>query len=329
MKLRELGERKIIEIFEEIFGRCKDVDLGIGDDAAVLDTRGKKMVLSTDMMVQSTHIPKEMTPWQMGNYVVNVNLSDIASMGARPIGMLLSFGLPGELDEEFVREMARGIDHACKEHNICIMGGDTKEASQIIISGTAIGETPGKFLTRSGARQGDLIGVTGKIGSAAAGFYCLVKELKIEPIISERFIKAALEPHARTTEGILLRDLASSCMDISDSLAFSLGEMVKGNNLGYEIHMDKIPVEAELTNIGQLAKVDIKDIVFFKGGDFELVFIVNPDNLGKLEESFVKKGCGFRIIGRITSKERTLVMEEGEKEELETVGYESFKSGIE
>ena len=172
MNLKELGERKIIEIFARNFRACDNEVVGIGDDAAVFEIDSDNyLVASTDVIIQSTHIPREMTPEQIGKYAVNVNLSDIASMGAKPLGLLLSFGLPETLDENFIEELSKGVNSACHDHGTCVLGGDTKRHSEIVISGTALGKVnKGLVLTRAGAKEGDIIGITGRIGSAAAGF---------------------------------------------------------------------------------------------------------------------------------------------------------------
>jgi thiamine-monophosphate kinase len=312
MNLEELGERKIIEIFAKNFDRCESEIVGIGDDAAVFAIDEENyLVVSTDLITQKNHMPRETTPEQIGRYAVNVNLSDIASMGAKPLGLLFSFGLPGELSDEFVEEISKGINEACKDHGTCVLGGDTKEHSEIVISGTALGKVKkDAFLTRAGAKDGDIIGVTGKIGSAAAGFYCLTKNIPD----AEKFIKAALEPRARVKEGEILAKYATACMDISDGLAFSLHEIAKASGQGFRVIYEKIPKEDGLERIAEQSGVSPEEIIFHKGGDFELLFTAPEEKFKEIE-----KEIDVTAIGEVIEKER-------KESELEPRGHDSFRS---
>jgi thiamine-monophosphate kinase len=326
MKLSDLGERKIIELFAKNFDECRGVIVGIGDDACVLEfNEGNYLVVSTDFISQKAHIPKEMSPKQLGRYVVNVCLSDITAMGAKPLGLVFSFGLPGDLDKDFVEELSKGINKACKEHEICTSGGDTKEHSEIVIAGTAFGKVEkDKFLTRDKARVGDLICVTGFVGLAAAGFYCLIKNMKIEKQISNRLTNAALEPRARVKEGVLLGSYANACMDISDGLAFSLCEIAKASKTGFLVYEDKIPVDEDVKKVSEALGISTREMVFHKGGDYELLFTISPERYDEMHEKMKKIGTDVIVIGEITREGREILNLNGEREDLEPRGYESF-----
>ncbi|MFQ5975278.1 MAG: thiamine-phosphate kinase [Candidatus Hydrothermarchaeales archaeon] len=325
MKLSDIGERKIIEIFAEEFkkNRCENVVVGIGDDATVLSWDDENyLVISNDMISKESHIPREMSPRQTGKYVVNINLSDIASMGAKPLSLVFSFGLPPDLDENFVVELSEGINEACKEHKTCILGGDTKEHSEIVISGTAFGIVEkDRLLTRSGAQIGDLICVTGSIGMAATGFYALINNLNLKKNVRERAIKAALEPKARMREGFILGKYANACMDISDGLAYSLYEISRMSNVGTMIYEDKMPVDEDVKTISKLAGVDIDEVVFHKGGDYELLFTISPEKYNSLVEEIETK---VGIIGEVTKEGLKILNSRNEIVDLEPRGYESF-----
>lgn len=325
MKLAQLGERKIIKIFEKNFkGKCRNVLAGIGEDACVLELNGSLLVASTDLITQHAHMPREMTPRQIGKFVVNANLSDIAAMGAKPLGLIFSFGLPRNLDEAFVKELARGIDAACREHATCVLGGDTKEHQEITIAGTAFGKVKkSNLLLRSNAKAGELICVTGKIGSAAAGFYCLTKNLKVNEKISKKFIKAALEPRARVREGMILSEYASACMDVTDGLAYSLHEIARASAKGFVVYENNIPVEPEINTISRLANITTREIVFHKGGDYELLFTISPEKFQLLKKK-MKKLAPVTVIGEVTKHETLITLADGRTEILSPRGYESF-----
>jgi thiamine-monophosphate kinase len=318
MNLKDLGERKIIEIFARNFDRCESEIVGIGDDAAVFEIDADNyLVASTDVIIQSTHIPREMTPEQIGKYAVNVNLSDIASMGSKPLGLLFSFGLPGDLSDEFVDELSKGVNDACKDHGTCVLGGDTKKHSEIVISGTALGRVnKDRVLTRAGAKTGDVIGVTGRIGSAAAGFHCLINGID-DP---NDFIKSALEPVARVKEGEVLSKYASACMDISDGLAFSLHEIARASKKGFKVSNEKIPFDSDIERIAEISGVATMEIILHKGGDFELLFTASKENFGKIE-----KEIEVTEIGEVTG-EGAILQKDGKDTELDSRGYDSFSN---
>lgn len=323
MKLSQLGERKIIKIFEKEFkARCKNAVIGIGDDACVVKFGGKYLAVSTDAIYQKTHIPREMTPRQIGNFAVNVNLSDIAAMGAAPLGLVFSFGLPSQLDENFVKELSKGINEACREHKTCVLGGDTKESDEIVIAGTAFGSAENKILSRDAAEVGDLICVTGSIGSAAAGFCCLTKNLKIGA--RKKLVRAALEPKARVREGILLGRYANACIDISDGLAFSLHEIAKASRVGFLVYEEKIPAGQGVAEAAELSGISLRELVFHKGGDYELLFTISQKKFERMEEKMRKTGTDVAVIGGVKKRGKKILNAKGEKEKLEPKGYEAF-----
>ena len=325
MKLSELGERGIIRIFAEVFGECEIAEVGIGDDAAVIRAGSSLVVASSDVIRAKTHIPREMTPEQTGSYAVNVNLSDLAAMGAKPLALLFSFGLPGNMDESYVRRLAQGIKQACDAYGVCVVGGDTKEHTELTIAGFALGiAEEGRWLTRSGAKAGDLLCITGSVGAAAAGFFCLTKG--IEHPDRERFIKAALEPKARVEEGLALAGRASACIDVSDGLAFSLHELARRSGVGFEIYEQRLPCPKGVREVAALAGVEEREVVFHKGGDFELLFTVSEEVLPELQEEFERRKLApISVIGRIVDEGGWLITEEGERTTLPARGYEAFR----
>ncbi len=325
MRLSELGERSTIELFALVLGSCEMAEVGIGDDAAVLRMGDALIVVSCDMVREKTHLPREMTPEQAGSYAVNVNLSDLAAMGARPEALLFSFGLPADKDEEYVRRLATGIKRACDAHGVCVAGGDTKEHSEVVISGFALGIAERGYLTRSGARPGDVLCITGSVGSAAAGFYCLTRG--IEHPDRENFLRAALEPQARVREGLLLAGRASACIDVSDGLAWSLHELARRSGAGFEVYEELLPCPEGVKEVAALAGVPEEEVVFHKGGDFELLFAADREVLPELIEEFKRrKLMPVTQIGRIVERGSWLVTEKGERRELPARGYDAFKS---
>ncbi len=322
MRMEDLGERKIIEKFLENITQDKGAVVGIGDDACVVEFGDEYLVISSDMLSRRSHFPWEMTPEQIGSYVVNANLSDIAAMGAVPFGMLVSLGLPRDLEEDFLEGIGRGIDGACRENEIHLLGGDSKEQEELVIIGTALGRAKKDgVLTRGGAKKGDLICTTGNIGSAAAGFYCLTHDIKINDLIN-----AAIEPEARVKEGQVLSKYASACMDISDGLAYSLHEMARWSGTGFLVREKDLPVDEILEKVAKTVEVPLREMVFFKGGDYELLFTIPEDAVEDAMKELKGFKAGATVIGEVTDGGGKLLTREGEMEDLEERGYDSFRN---
>ncbi len=325
MRLSELGERRAIKIFEEVYGECEKAVLAIGDDACVLELDSKHyLVASTDLLSRRTHFPLEMPPRIIGRYAVNACLSDIASMGAEPLGLLFSYGLPGDTQEEFIKEIAEGINEACRDHGTCVLGGDTKEQGELLITATALGKVrKDRLLLRRGARMGDLILVTGEVGTSAAGYHAIVNNLEAP----KRALEAAYKPNARIREGVLLGKYATSCIDVSDGVAFSLHEIARASDVGFRIYEDRLPVDHE--SLGIAADPGERDeILYHKGGEYELLFTVPGDRYETLREEFRSLGTRLSVIGEITTHGGEVVRPDGSVKQLEYRGYEAFKQPL-
>jgi len=321
MKLHDLGERGVIEKFLASIRTDNDAIVGIGDDACAVEFGGEYLVISSDLLSRRSHFPREMTPEQIGAYVINANLSDTAAMGATPFGILVSLGLPGDLDEDFVEGIAKGMDDACKKNDIHILGGDTKEQKELVIVGTALGRAEkNRILTRDGAKEGDLICVTGKLGSAAGGFYCLINDLK-----NDMLINAALEPKARVNEGKILSKYASACIDISDGLGYSLHEIAKLSGVGFVVREKDLPLDKELSEVSSQVNVPTMEMVFSKGGDYELLFTISPEKYDYASKELKEMGGVVTVIGEVTKNGGLLLNREGVLEDVEGSGYDAFR----
>jgi len=306
MKLSKLGERAIIEKV----GRFLD----IGDDAAFIRFGNGFLVLTTDTVYAPAHIPEEMTPEQIGKFIVTVNLSDLAAMGAKPLTFLLSYGGP---DMEFIkfRQIIKAADKQCRRFGIRLMGGDTKEMKELTLTGCAVGATKRPVL-RSGAGVGDIIAVTGDLGDAGICFELLRRNLKP----SRPLLKAALEPKPRVREGLLLGECANSMTDISDSLAVGLYSIAEQSQVGMHIDINKIPISKSASNTGREFNLNVIDHALYSGGDYQILFTVPEKNFGRIENSINVTG-----IGKVTGKGMRATRN-GRGFKLKKQGYEHFKS---
>ena len=302
LKVSDIGEKELINY---ILSKSKDI---FPDDTAVTEFSDTNLISTCDMLIESKHFPNEMSYFQMGFKAVTVNVSDLAAMGANPLGFLLSIALPKDLEFNHFKEIINGVINACDYYKIPFIGGDTNEASEIIISGTALGLCDKPLMKKSG-ELGDLICLTGDIGLAALGF-----NLKGDNI----YTKKSLEPLARLKEGIIIKNAgATSATDITDGLASELYEM-KPDSLGFMIYEDKLGISDEFKEISSKLDLNYLDLLLHVGEDFELLFTIgNDDDLD----------MDFKVIGEVNNSDKIqITLSNGEVSEIENRGYNHYVS---
>lgn len=308
MTIYELGETALVN---QIINRL-DIEF---EDCAIVDlTDTEYLVVTTDMFHRETDFPVEMSAWQIGWMCAAATLSDIAAMGARPQGMLISMGLP-DIESAFVDSMIEGMDACACECGTKIIGGDTDSHQELTICGTALGRVSKDWiLRRRGAITGDLVCVTGCPGMAGAGMAALGEGLTEQEIRDSIAVKKFFEPVPRIKEGIRLAEsgAVTSMMDNSDGLALSLHQLAEINGCGFLIRAELLPVPPEPD--GSL------DLALYAGGDFELLFTVMPDRLRGAMDA-----CKLTVIGEVTP-EGVFLEDDTTKEikEIEQRGYRSL-----
>lgn len=302
LKVSDIGEKELINY---ILSQSRDI---IADDTAVTPLSNSNLISTCDMLIESKHFPEKMSYFDMGFKSVTVNVSDLAAMGAEPLGFLLSIAVYKDFGADNFKKIIDGVISACEYYKIPLIGGDTNEASEIIISGTALGLCDNPLLKNT-SNDGDLICLTDKVGLAALGF-----ELSEDNI----YTKKSLKPLARLNEGKCIRKAnATSCTDITDGLASELYEM-KPDNLGFMIYEDKLEISDEFKEISSDLNLNYLDLVLHVGEDFELLFTINKDN--ELDIDFI-------VIGEVnTSDKIEITLSNGEVREIENRGYNHYVS---
>ena len=305
LKVSDVGEKELVKY---IIANSKDIT---PDDTAITKFTSTNLISTCDMLIQSKHFPEAMSYFDMGFKSVTVNVSDLAAMGAEPLGFLLSIAVPKDLDLDSFKEIIEGVLSACSYYSIPLIGGDTNEASEIIISGTALGLSDNPLLKNTYSKD-DLIVVTGDIGLAALGF-----NLDTQDNI---YVKNAIRPVARLNEGILIKDAgASSATDITDGLASELYEM-KRDGFGFMIYEEMLGVSDEYKHLAEKLNLDYLDLVLHVGEDFELIFTISEDNLKNLN-------IDYKVIGKVTDTDNIeLTLENGFVVEIRNKGYEHYVS---
>lgn len=325
MKLSDVGERALVEIARRVCRRGAKVRIGIGDDAAAIDIDDTCLVATTDMLVASAHFPPSTTPMQMGKKAVVVNLSDLAAMGAEPLGLIFSVALPSDLEVSFVERLVKGMDDAAREYSTYVVGGDLDESVEITIAGAAFGIARRReLLKRSGAKAGDIVAVTGKFGAASAGLKLLLEKLSATGY--RALVKAQLEPVARLKEGITLArsGMVTAAIDVTDGLAANLWQLARESRVRIIIDRAKIPEHPLAGKFATQHGCDLDDFVLFGGEDFELLFTVRPRGWEKVRLMLKRVGTTATQIGRVVGGKGVFVRRDGETLKLPDRGYEHF-----
>jgi thiamine-monophosphate kinase len=277
------------------------------------------------MLLEGVHFNLSWTdPRRLGRKSASVNFSDIAAMGGRPRYLLLSLGIPKNLPVEFVDNFMQGIIDRANEFGVSIIGGDTccSEAG-LVISITVLGEqAPDRVIRRTGAAPGDLIFVTGTVGSSAVGL-AMLKAGKTEEMT--HCVERHLDPSPRVLEGVALADagVPSAMIDISDGLLSDLGHILERSDAGARIRVDLIP--SAPGTAGHLSPDDLLDLVLSGGEDYELLFTAPPSKEAQIYSMFGTLGTAVTRIGEITAEHRLLLLNrEGVEAPCRRKGYDHF-----
>lgn len=286
------------------------VDLGVGDDSALLTPPpNQQLVVCVDTLVAGRHFPLDTSPHAIGWKSVAVNLSDIAAMGAKPHSILLALSLPS-IDEEWLAEFSAGLYECCEKYGVSLIGGDTTQGPNLTISVTALGFIEqGKAITRSGAKAGDLVVVSGSIGDASFALDHLGHPLQ----------QRLDYPTPRCELGGMLKNLASSMIDISDGLAQDLGHILKASHVGATIELTKLPIKKDLSHLPE--NVQWK-YALAGGDDYELCFTITMQNYEKLLQ--LHPNVTTTIIGQITQAQHLVFEKDGLDHPLQFQGYQHF-----
>jgi thiamine-monophosphate kinase len=334
MKISELGEFGLIDYISRMVSAAADTKTeswqeliqGISDDAAAWRGNTSIQLATVDSLVQGVHFTRDMTSWEeLGWKALAINLSDIAAMGGLPRYALVSLALPGDTEVEDVASLYKGMLELSRQFGVAIVGGDTDSAPLIAITVIVIGSTGTRdspLLTRSAARVGDRVAVTGHLGAAAAGLEMLSKGYRFGPEDVASLRHAFLKPFPRVAEGRLLVERGvRAAIDISDGLVSDLSHICRSSRVGARIKVDHVPVAPQvLANFGDRAL----EMALTGGEDYELLFTAPDDIVDAVKAA---TPCPITVIGEIVADETakvTLLDGEGKPFSLPKGGWEHF-----
>lgn len=295
-------------------------ELGVGDDAALLRvSEGKELVVSTDMLVSDTHFLADVDPFKLGHKTLAVNLSDLAAMGAVPRWATLSLSLPS-VDEDWLQRFSDGFFSLADDNGVELIGGDTTRGP-LNLCVTIMGEVPrGKALRRDGAKVGDDIWVSGKLGQAALGLANLQGKFKFYGEVRDECLKALHQPQPRVSLGLALRGIANSAIDISDGLLADLGHILERSHVGAEIEVESLPI------VDDGVEKDVAQHCALSGGDdYELCFTAPANERAVLAALAEQLKFPLTCIGHIKAELGCVVRDaDGKEMKIEKGGYDHF-----
>ena len=313
--LEALGEFGLIEHLTKHFKiKQKSTVKGIGDDAAVLDFKSKKIVVTTDLLVEQVHFDLSYMPLKhLGYKAIMVNLSDVYAMNANASQVTVSIAVSNRFPLEALEELYAGMELASEIYGVDIVGGDTTSSTTgLIISVTAIGDVDVKDITyRNGAKPNDLLVVSGDLGAAYMGLQVLEREkevFKVNPNnqpdldLYTYIIERQLKPEARKDIVKLLKDLKvkpTSMIDISDGLSSEIIHLCKQSDVGVELYENKIPLDPQVISTCEEFNINSTTIALNGGEDYELLMTISQEDFPK-----IKANPNLTVIGYITEKNK-------------------------
>ena len=311
--LEQLGEFGLINHLTKDFTlQHKSSIKGIGDDAAVLDFKDKKTVVSTDLLIEGVHFDLSYVPLKhLGYKAVMVNLSDIYAMNATATQITVSIAVSNRFPLEALEELYSGIALAAKTYNVDLVGGDTTSSTKgMLISITAIGQANEEDLVyRNGAKPNDLLVVTGDLGAAYMGLQVLEREKEVfkvnpnnNPDLSmyTYIVERQLKPEARKDIVPLLNALEvkpTSMIDVSDGLSSEILHLCEQSNVGCNLYEDKIPLDPTVISSCEEFKVNSTTVALGGGEDYELLFTIDQKEFPK-----IKGNPNLTVVGHMTDK---------------------------
>jgi thiamine-monophosphate kinase len=314
-----LGEFDLIDRFFSRHGGRRDVLLGVGDDAALLEVpAGQALAAAVDTLVEGRHFLPDAPPDSVGHQALAVNLSDLAAMGADPAWALLSLSLP-ESDEAWLESFAAGLYALADRHGVALVGGDTVRGPRVVTI-TALGFVePALALRRDGARPGDVLYVSGWPGEAAAGLEKLRREPSADP--HDPLVRRYRFAEPRLSLGRALRGRASAAMDVSDGLLGDLQKLCAASRVGARLALERLPVSTALAR--RHGRADCERFVLFGGDDYELLFTVPAERAPALEAE-LSGLIPLHRIGRMEMDPGVRCTRDGRPEDVHGGGYDHF-----
>ncbi len=314
VQLGRIGERDIIERIRGMYPYAWP-----DDDCFYFPSGDRYILLKTDSISGASHIPKGSDPERAGYFFAAINLSDIAAMGGTPRYFMAAMTMPRDTPLSFLRAVERGIYKCLSRYGARMAGGDLKEGKEMAFAGIAVGVVDkDKMLRRKGARAGDLLCVTGRLGKNAAAYHMWRKTGQ------RKWANMLLEVEPKVREGQALHRLgATSAIDLSDGVYSSIYQLRRINGKGFEIDLSKLPLHREAVRAGNGLGIAIEELALNFGGEYEILFTIPARRYVMATTYMKRRGMSMTAIGRVTGTENILI-KDGRRIPIRNRGYEHF-----
>jgi thiamine-monophosphate kinase len=306
--IKNVGEFGLIDIIKNRAKYISSEVYGIGDDCAIIPCKSEEFVITTDTLVEGVHFFSDIDPYILGRKSLSVNVSDIAAMAAKPKWALLSISCPIKTPLDYIEKFIDGFYSVAGEFDIALIGGDTTKSSEFTITVTLIGQNSlGKSIKRSGAKIGNFVYVTGKIGCSYAGFFAIKNKIDGFDKLKDRH----LNPKPKIKEALAVRAFASAMIDISDGFLQDCGHICEKSQVGMRIDFEKIP-------FCDVNFIDKKDMLA-GGEDYELIFCSD-----KKYADIIEKIPDITKVGEVVEGCDVVIEMYGERMNFKTKGFKHF-----
>lgn len=317
-----VGEFDLIQRYFDRSTHEKGVELGIGDDCALLSVpEGQQLAVSMDTLVADVHFPAGADPELIAERALRVNLSDLAAMGATPLWFTLGLTLPSS-DADWLESFSRGLFAAANEFDCSLVGGDTTRGPLSITLQVHGSVDAGLALRRSGAGIGDLVCVTGCLGDGAAALALIQDRLRAEDDTCDYLLERFYRPRPQLAEGQLLLGLASAALDISDGLVADLGHICQRSGVGAVIDIERLPLSAAVT--ANVEHGQATSWALAGGDDYQLCFTVPQAKRSALQSLIDSNQLQVSVIGEVVEGSAVICRDNGVEVNISATGYNHF-----
>jgi len=316
--MNKLSEKKIIELFQSKLGNTSFVP----EDVESFKIGKKRLIVKVDTFVESTDLPPGMKLEDAARKSIVSCVSDFAAKGVKPIFGIISLTIPKKFSRPNIESLAKGFQKAAKEFRLKILGGDTNEGKELVINFSLFGVTE-KIVSRKGAKTNHVIIASGPFGYTGAGLSILLKNKKCSKKFGAKAKRAVFKPNCRLMFGLKNKNYFSSSMDSSDGLSTTLNEMSSQSKKRFVIN--KLPTERDVFDFANSNNLDVNDLVFNGGEEYEIVATVNPSNLKKIKKYAKKNRIKLYEIGYVMKGKGVFFQKNGKLISIKDKGWHHFQ----
>ena len=319
--MKNPDETKIIKTFQNRFGRKTKFQ---ADDIEVIKIGNNKFVVKSDMLIQSTDVPKGMKLEEIARKSLVSCVSDFACKGIKPVFCTIAVAIPHGFTQKMINELADGFLRSSKEFGLHIIGGDTNEGKELVIEVSMFGPSNQKIPSRGDAKVGDIIMTSGPFGYSSAGLKIVLDGYRTSPQSAKIFREAIFRPSPRLAFGLKAARYFSASMDSSDGLAITLDDMSRQSKKKFVI--TSLPTENDIVKFAHQNKMNLRDLVFCGGEEYEIVFTIRPRDLNKVKSIAKKTNTPLFEIGHVYTGNNAVLVDNGRPRIIKRCGWTHLRS---